>query len=224
MTLDALHFIRSGGTLEELAAADPAAFACFHISDASAAPPHDLAHEARFGRLLPGVGGLPLAEMLEILPRDLPVGIEVPRRGLPRDPVRLSGPVVKIDPGELPRGPNLHWLGPTDYDDLPAYLSGWDAGWMPFALNAATRFISPTKTPECLAAGLPLVSTAVADVVRGYGRAGWSRSPTRGMSLRSSGEPRAPGSGLGGAGEGAPRVDLLGSHLVGDGRAHPPAA
>ena len=82
------------------------------------------------------------------------------------------GPVVKIDRGDLPRGSNLHWLGPKDYHDLPAYLSGWDAGWMPFALNAATRFISPTKTPEFLAAGLPLVSTAVTDVVRGYGETG----------------------------------------------------
>jgi len=82
------------------------------------------------------------------------------------------GPVVKIDSGELPRGPNLHWLGPKHYDNLPAYLGGWDAGWMPFALNAATRFISPTKTPEFLAAGLPLVSTAVPDVVRGYGTTG----------------------------------------------------
>ena len=39
---------------------------------------------------------------------------------------------------------------------------------MPFALNPATRFISPTKTPEFLAAGLPLTSTAVPDVLRGY--------------------------------------------------------
>jgi hypothetical protein len=84
----------------------------------------------------------------------------------------MLGPVVKIDPGTLPRAPNLHWLGPKAYADLPAYLGGWDAGWMPFALDASTRFISPTKTPEFLAAGLPLTSTAVADVVRGYGTRG----------------------------------------------------
>ncbi|TIS78885.1 MAG: glycosyltransferase family 1 protein, partial [Mesorhizobium sp.] len=52
------------------------------------------------------------------------------------------------------------------------YLRHWDAGWMPFALNEATRFISPTKTPEFLAAGLPVVSTAIVDVVRTYGAAG----------------------------------------------------
>ncbi|WP_410216275.1 UDP-galactopyranose mutase [Paracoccus sp. (in: a-proteobacteria)] len=81
----------------------------------------------------------------------------------------MLGPVVKIDPAQLPQAPNLHWLGGKGYADLPDYLSNWTAGWMPFALNASTRFISPTKTPEFLAAGLRLVSTAVPDVVRGYG-------------------------------------------------------
>lgn len=82
------------------------------------------------------------------------------------------GPVVKIDPASLPRAANLHWLGRKAYADLPAYLGHWDAGWMPFALNDSTRFISPTKTPEFLAAGLPVVSSAVPDVVRDYGLPG----------------------------------------------------
>jgi len=84
----------------------------------------------------------------------------------------MLGPVVKIDPATLPRNANVHWLGQKNYDELPAYLAGWDVGVMPFALNEATRFISPTKTPEFLAAGLPVVSTAVHDVVRTYGREG----------------------------------------------------
>ncbi|PAQ08661.1 glycosyl transferase [Mesorhizobium temperatum] len=84
----------------------------------------------------------------------------------------MVGPVVKIDPKGLPRAENLHWLGSRDYADLPRYLRHWDAGWMPFALNAATRYISPTKTPEFLAAGVPLVSTAIVDVVRTYGAEG----------------------------------------------------
>jgi glycosyltransferase involved in cell wall biosynthesis len=84
----------------------------------------------------------------------------------------MIGPVAKIDTASLPRLPNLHWLGGKRYADLPAYLSGWDAGFMPFALNESTRFISPTKTPEFLAAGLPVVSTPVLDVVRDYGEAG----------------------------------------------------
>lgn len=81
----------------------------------------------------------------------------------------MLGPVVKIDAAALPKAPNLHWLGGKAYGDLPAYLAHWSAGWMPFALNESTRFISPTKTPEFLAAGLPVVSTAIADVVRPYG-------------------------------------------------------
>lgn len=87
----------------------------------------------------------------------------------------LVGPVAKIAPDALPQGPNLHYLGPKRYDDLPAYLAGWDVALMPFALNAATRFISPTKTPEFLAAGLPVVSTPVRDVVRSWGEPGLAR-------------------------------------------------
>jgi UDP-galactopyranose mutase len=84
----------------------------------------------------------------------------------------MIGPVVKIDPASLPQLPNIHWLGGKTYAQLPAYLAGWDAGFMPFAINEATRFISPTKTPEFLAAGLPVVSTPIRDVVRSYGRVG----------------------------------------------------
>ena len=84
----------------------------------------------------------------------------------------VVGPVVKIDPGSLPRRANIHWAGARPYADLPAALADWDVGLMPFAINEATRFISPTKTPEFLAAGVPVVSTPVADVVRGYGEAG----------------------------------------------------
>ncbi|WP_156419301.1 UDP-galactopyranose mutase [Aureimonas sp. AU12] len=81
----------------------------------------------------------------------------------------MLGPVAKIDPADLPRAPNLHWLGSKSYGELPAYLGGWDVALMPFAINEATRFISPTKTPEYLAGGRPVVSTGIADVVRHYG-------------------------------------------------------
>ncbi len=82
------------------------------------------------------------------------------------------GPVVKIDPGSLPKNPNIHYLGQKDYKELPHYLAGWDVAMMPFAINDATKFISPTKTPEYLAAGKPVVSTAIRDVVRPYGELG----------------------------------------------------
>ncbi len=84
----------------------------------------------------------------------------------------MIGPVAKIDPAHLPRRPNIHWLGGRGYGELPAYLGGWDVALMPFALNEATRFISPTKTPEYLAAGRPVVSTPIVDVVRHYGEIG----------------------------------------------------
>ena len=84
----------------------------------------------------------------------------------------MLGPIAKIDPADLPRGPNVHWLGSKSYSELPRYLAGWDVGVMPFARNDSTRFISPTKTPEFLAAGLPVVSTSIRDVVTPYSEQG----------------------------------------------------
>lgn len=81
----------------------------------------------------------------------------------------MIGPIVKIAEEDLPRRENLHYLGMKKYEDLPAYLAGLDVALMPFALNDSTKFISPTKTPEYLAAGKPVVSTAIRDVVRPYG-------------------------------------------------------
>ena len=81
----------------------------------------------------------------------------------------ILGPVVKIDPASLPNSPNVHYLGMKAYADLPAYFAHWDAAILPFALNDSTRYISPTKTPEYLAAGLPVVSTPIRDVVSMYG-------------------------------------------------------
>lgn len=81
----------------------------------------------------------------------------------------MIGPVVKVGEDELPRRENIHYLGMKSYDELPGYISGWAVALMPFAINDSTRFISPTKTPEYLAAGKPVVSTAIRDVVRPYG-------------------------------------------------------
>ena len=81
----------------------------------------------------------------------------------------MIGPVVKIDPAELPQRANIHYLGNKKYEELPVYLGGWDVALMPFAINDSTRFISPTKTPEYLAGGKPVVSTPIVDVIRHYG-------------------------------------------------------
>lgn len=84
----------------------------------------------------------------------------------PQWSIVMVGPVVKIDEASLPQRANLHFLGAKSYVELPAYLSGWDVALLPFAINESTRFISPTKTPEYLAAGRPVVSTPITDVVR----------------------------------------------------------
>ncbi|XWW44023.1 glycosyltransferase family 1 protein [Fibrella sp. USSR17] len=87
----------------------------------------------------------------------------------------IIGPIVKIDPATLPHTSNVHYLGMKSYKELPAYFSGWDVAMLPFALNDSTKFISPTKTPEYLAAGLPTVSTPIRDVVRTYGEMGFTQ-------------------------------------------------
>ena len=84
----------------------------------------------------------------------------------------MFGPVVKIDESSLPKRENILYLGQKEYADLPAYFANWDIGMMPFALNESTEFISPTKTPEYLAAGLPVISTPIRDVVDPYGKRG----------------------------------------------------
>jgi UDP-galactopyranose mutase len=90
-------------------------------------------------------------------------------RARPDWSIVLIGPVAKIAAADLPRAKNIHYLGQKAYADLPAYLAGWDVALMPFAQNEATRFISPTKTPEYLASGRPVVGTPITDVVRHYG-------------------------------------------------------
>jgi glycosyltransferase involved in cell wall biosynthesis len=98
--------------------------------------------------------------------------IEAVARRKPEWNFILIGPVVKVDPAGLPKLPNIQYLGMKPYTELPNYISGWDVAMMPFAHNEATRYISPTKTPEYLAAGKPVVSTPIIDVLRQYGRHG----------------------------------------------------
>jgi glycosyltransferase involved in cell wall biosynthesis len=98
----------------------------------------------------------------ERLDLDLVAGLAA---ALPDWDVDIVGPVVKIDPNSLPQAANLHYRGPQPYGRLPEVMAGFDVALMPFALNDATRSISPTKTLEYLAAGLPVVSTRVPDVV-----------------------------------------------------------
>ena len=99
---------------------------------------------------------------------DLPL-IDFIAEARPEWHIVLVGPVVKIDPTSLPRRDNVHYFGQRTYDELPRYLAGWDVCLLPFARNDATRFISPTKTLEYMAAELPIVSTPITDVAEPYG-------------------------------------------------------
>ncbi|AHG91788.1 glycosyltransferase [Gemmatirosa kalamazoonensis] len=82
--------------------------------------------------------------------------------------VAMVGPVVKVDPRELPQAPNIRWLGQKPYAELPMYAKAFDVCLMPFALNEATEYINPTKTLEYMAAGKPIVSTPIADVLHHF--------------------------------------------------------
>jgi UDP-galactopyranose mutase len=99
---------------------------------------------------------------------DLPL-IDAVAAARPDWQIVLVGPVVKIDPATLPRRPNIHYFGQRSYDELPRYLVGWDVCLLPFARNDSTRFISPTKTLEYMAAEIPIVSTPITDVAEPYG-------------------------------------------------------
>jgi UDP-galactopyranose mutase len=90
-------------------------------------------------------------------------------RNMPDFHFIMIGPVIKIDPETLPRHANIHYLGQKKYEELPIYLANWDVAILPFAKNESTKFISPTKTPEYLAAGKPVISTSIHDVVKPYG-------------------------------------------------------
>lgn len=103
---------------------------------------------------------------------DLVAGVSAAR---PEWQLVMIGPVVKIDPATLPTAPNIHYLGGKSYEQLPSYIAGWNVAMLPFARNESTRFISPTKTPEYMAAGRPIVSTSIRDVIRPYGELGLVR-------------------------------------------------
>lgn len=147
---------------------------------------------------------------------DLTLVCEVAAR-LPGVQFVMLGPVVKIDAAALPRLANLHWLGAKAYAQLPNYMANWDACWMPFALNDSTRFISLTKTPEFLAAGLSLMLTPVPAWCAAMARGGWSPSPRGGCGdgcgRAVAGETRACVAGFGRPASGD---DELGCDMGGD--------
>ncbi len=76
---------------------------------------------------------------------------------------------VQTDLGAVASLPNVHLLGQQPYAALPAYCRGFDVGLIPFRMNELTLRVNPLKLREYLAAGLPVVSTPLPEVVRYHG-------------------------------------------------------
>jgi glycosyltransferase involved in cell wall biosynthesis len=128
------------------------------------------AHYRSAERRAPGDAGRPTAGYVGVIDERLDLDLVAHlAAALPDWTIRMIGPVMKIDESTLPTAPNIEYLGKQDYSALPGLLAQFDAALMPFAINEATRAISPTKTLEYLAAGLPVVSTRVDDVVADFG-------------------------------------------------------
>ncbi len=145
----------------------PSAVDATHYSPRNAASRIDLMLRAEQiqGRI-PG----PRLGFFGVIDERLDIGLlEAVARAEPDWQLVMVGPVAKIDAARLPRLPNIHWLGAQPYQLLPQLVADWDVCLLPFALNESTRFISPTKTLEYMAAEKPVVSTAVHDVVAMYG-------------------------------------------------------
>ncbi|CAN5193431.1 glycosyltransferase family 1 protein [soil metagenome] len=135
-----------------------------HLFASGVDPAHfEAARQRRRQRRTPVAGYVGVID--ERLDLELVAGLAT---ALPDWEIQLVGPVAKIDPASLPQAPNVVYSGSKPYARLPEVMSGFDVALMPFAINEATRSISPTKTLEYIAAGLPVVSTPVPDVVTDF--------------------------------------------------------
>jgi glycosyltransferase involved in cell wall biosynthesis len=81
----------------------------------------------------------------------------------PKASLVLIGP-VRADIEVLRKAPNVYFLGPRAYEELPPYLVHCDAALIPFRDDALTRYVNPLKLLEYMAAGLPVISTALPHV------------------------------------------------------------
>ena len=128
-----------------------------HFAQARTAEPHPALASLRGRRVFGYVGVIDERVDLAL--------VDALAAAYPDAAVAMVGPLAKIEESALPRRANIAYLGKREYAELPSLLAGFDVALMPFALNEHTRNISPTKTLEYLAAGLPVVGTAVPDVV-----------------------------------------------------------
>lgn len=73
---------------------------------------------------------------------------------------------VKVDLKTLKKNSNLHFFLPVTYSELPKYLAGINLFIVPYKMDELSRYINPLKLKECLAAGKPVVSTALPEVLK----------------------------------------------------------
>jgi len=72
---------------------------------------------------------------------------------------------VRVDVSRLRQMPNIRLLGQRPYTDLPAYAAAFDVALVPFVFNELTAAVNPIKLREYLSAGVPVVATALPEVV-----------------------------------------------------------
>lgn len=72
---------------------------------------------------------------------------------------------ARVDTSRLEAEPNIHLLGRKPFAELPAYLAAFDVALIPFAMNELTTAVNPIKLREYLSAGVPVVTTALPEIV-----------------------------------------------------------
>ena len=87
-------------------------------------------------------------------------------RAQPQATFACIGPVVDRDPREFGDIPNLRFLPPSSYRDLPAQVAHFDVCILPYVVDRTTRNINPLKLKEYLATGKPVVATPLPEAVR----------------------------------------------------------
>ena len=86
-------------------------------------------------------------------------------KAFPEGSIVMLGP-HQIDVSADTWPANVHFFGPRPYEELPAYLQGFDVGLVPYVHNDWTKAVDPLKLLEYLASGIPVVSTGLPEAAK----------------------------------------------------------